>query len=66
MDRSEQIEMIRNHIAEGERHVASQRAIVQRLGKLGADTDLAEDILEEFETTLAEHRRHLALMMEGE
>jgi hypothetical protein len=60
MERAEQIEMIRSHIAEGEKHVASQRAIIQRLAELGADTSLAEDILEEFETTLAEHRHHLA------
>lgn len=56
--------MIRDHSAQGQRHVALQRAIVRRLAELGAETGLAEDILEEFETTLAEHRRHLARAIE--
>lgn len=64
MDRAEQIEMIRGHIAEGERHVATQRDIVHRLRDLCADTGLAEDLLEEFEATLAEHRRHLVQLLE--
>lgn len=63
MSQAEQVEMIRRHIAVGERHVATQRATVERLHELGADTDLAEDILDEFEATLAEHRRHLAQVM---
>ena len=63
MDRLDQIRMITDHIAQGERHVASQRAIVLRLNELGADASLAEDILEEFEATLAEHRDHLARAM---
>lgn len=66
MNRAEQIAMIRSHIAAGERHVASQRAIVQRLDQLGTETGLAEDLLEEFETTLAEHRRHLAELTDDE
>lgn len=66
MDRAEQIKLIRDHIAQGERHVASQRAIVHRLTELGADTGLAEDILEEFETSLAEHWQHLAQMTDHE
>jgi hypothetical protein len=60
MSQTEQIDMIRRHIAEAERHVASQREVVRKLQRLGADTLLAEDILEEFETTLAQHHAHLA------
>jgi len=59
MGEIKRIEMIRRHIAEGEKHVAAQRTIVLRLRELGADTGLAEDLLEEFEATLAEHQRHL-------
>jgi hypothetical protein len=65
VDRADQIEMIRSHVAQGERHVASQRDVILRLRELGADTGLAEDLLEEFEATLAEHRRHLAQMISG-
>ena len=64
MGSSGEIKLIRDHIAQGERHVASQRAIVRRLAELGAETSLAEDILEEFEATLAEHRPHLARAIE--
>lgn len=60
MDRAGTIEMIRAHILQGERHVASQRAIVQRLYRLGGASGLAEDLLAEFERSLAAHRRHLA------
>jgi hypothetical protein len=66
MDRAEQIEMIRSHIAQGEKHVANQREIVRQLRNLGADTGLAEDLLEEFEVTLAEHRHHLTQVMNWE
>ena len=59
MDRAEQIEMIRKHIAQGGRHVASQRDVIRRLHQLGADTSLADDLLEAFEATLAEHWLHL-------
>lgn len=60
MDRADQLRMIHRHIVDGERCVASQRAVVYRLTGLGADTTFAEDLLEAFEATLAEHRRHLA------
>lgn len=59
MDAAQQMAQVRRHVADGERHVATQRAIVQRLRELGADTHLAEDLLEEFEATLAQHRMHL-------
>jgi hypothetical protein len=62
MERDEQIAMIRRHVADGERHVASQREVVERLRDLGADTAMAEELLEEFECSLAEHRLHLARM----
>ena len=57
------IAMIRRHVAEGEKHVASQRAIVQRLRDIGADSALAEDLLEEFEATLEQHRSHLVQVL---
>jgi uncharacterized coiled-coil protein SlyX len=63
MDRAEQIKMIRGHVAQGQRHVASQRDVIKRLAELGSDTRLAEDLLEEFEVTLAEHERHLAQLL---
>lgn len=64
MDRSEQISMVRDHIVEGQRHVADQRLIIDRLSALGADTLLAEDLLEEFQVTLEEHQRHLDRLLD--
>lgn len=65
MDRAEQLRMIHRHIVDGERCVASQRAVVYRLTGLGADTAFSEGLLEEFEATLAEHRRHLARTLQA-
>ena len=56
------IEMVRRHIAEGEKHVEAQRAVVRRLHDLGVDAELAEDLLEKFEAMPAEHPRRLAQM----
>ena len=61
MSQARLIEMVRRHIAEGEKHVEAQRAVVRRLHDLGVDAELAED-LEKFEATLAEHPRRLAQM----
>jgi hypothetical protein len=63
MSRAEQIDMVRRHVADGERHVAAQLDIIERLRELGADTDLAEDLLEEFEAALAQHQVHLAQLL---
>ena len=65
MSQVEQIAMARRHIMQGEKHIASQRDVIRRLGELGSDTTFAEDLLEEFETTQAEHRAHLAQLLAG-
>jgi len=43
------------HIAEGEDHVARQRDLVAELAKDGHDQRLAQELLNQFETTLASH-----------
>lgn len=65
MSQADQIVMVRRHILQGEKHLASQRDVIRRLGEIGADTSFAEDLLEEFETTQAEHRAHLARLLAG-
>jgi hypothetical protein len=52
------LEMTRRHVAQGERHVADQRKVVDHLRKIGGDTDMASQLLEEFEATLEDHRDH--------
>ena len=58
-ERESDLAMARRHVAEGERHVYLQCRIVERLHKLGASTDLADQLLGEFEHTLRTHREHL-------
>jgi hypothetical protein len=53
-----ELEMTRRHVADGERHIALQREIIVRLQGLGGDTGIAEQLLEEFEATLRDHRAH--------
>ncbi|MBS3649662.1 hypothetical protein KEU06_13700 [Pseudaminobacter sp. 19-2017] len=55
-----EIEMVRRHVREGERHVAIQKSILDDLAAAGRPTDLAKKLLAEFEETLAQHRAHLA------
>jgi hypothetical protein len=53
-----ELEMTQRHVADGERHIALQREIIARLQGLGGDTGIAEQLLEEFEATLRDHRAH--------
>lgn len=53
-----ELEMARRHVVVGERHVARQREIVARLRDIGGATDIAEQLLTEFEATLEDHRAH--------
>ena len=51
--------MAQRHVTDGERHVEAQRRIIAHLRELGGATDVAEQLLNEFEDLLAEHRSHL-------
>jgi hypothetical protein len=46
------------HVAEGERLVMRQRAIIRELRQGGQPTELAEDVLRTLETTLGLAKRH--------
>jgi hypothetical protein len=52
------LDMAERHVAEGIRHVASQREVLLRLTRVGHDTRLAESLLTAFETTLEDHIAH--------
>jgi hypothetical protein len=58
----EDLERARRHVAEGERHVVSQEEIVSRLEVQGHPTEFARELLAEFNSTLADQRRHLHLI----
>lgn len=57
------IEMVDHHIAQGERHVARQTELVEWLKSRGHPTALAEQLLEDFRSTLDQHREHRTMMM---
>ena len=58
MERTEllkNLERARQHAAQGEEHIESQRQIIARLAAIGAETTGAEQILETFEQTQLIH-----------
>lgn len=59
-----ELQMVNDHIAQGERHVAEQEELVERLRSHGHPTDMAEDLLAEFRATLVQHRAHRARIVE--
>lgn len=57
------LQMVDDHIAQGERHVILQHALIERLKSHGLPTNQAEDLLNQFEATLQQHRNHRHLML---
>ena len=56
------LRMVDDHIAQGERHVTRQEEIVALLRSRGHPTEVAEQLLAEFQSTLRQHREHRELM----
>ena len=57
------LQMVDDHIAQGERHIQLQHALIERLKSHGLPTEQAEELLTEFEATLLQHREHRDLMV---
>jgi hypothetical protein len=57
------LQMVDDHIALGEKHVTRQRELLAWLKSRGHPTDIAEDLLTEFEATLDQHRLHREQML---
>lgn len=57
------LRMVDDHIAQGERHVTRQIELIAWLTSRGHPTDMAEQLLEEFQSTLFQHRAHRELML---
>ena len=57
------LRMVDAHIAQGERHVKRQEEIVEWLKSRGHPTEVAEQLLAEFQSTLVQHRSHRELML---
>lgn len=58
-----ELDMVRRHVRQGERHVREQHVRIARLKELGNATIVAEDLLEEMLMVLDEHRLHLARLL---
>lgn len=56
------LEMANHHVAQGEKHVQMQEALIERLRNHGLPTVMAEELLTEFQATLVQHRAHRDLM----
>jgi hemerythrin len=57
------LKMVDDHIAQGEHHVARQKEIIASLQSQGHPTEMAEELLTEFQATLEQHRAHRDLML---
>ena len=57
------LQMVDDHIAQGERHVTRQEELLAFLRSKGHPTEMAEELLAEFEATLLQHRAHRDLML---
>jgi hypothetical protein len=53
------------HIAQGERRVAEQILLIERMGRKGHDTAEAEKLLRNFEQTLENWRDHRRLILDA-
>lgn len=57
------LQMVDDHIAQGERHVTRQLEIIAWLRSRGHPTEMAEQLLAEFQSTLLQHRAHREVML---
>ncbi len=60
-----ELEELRGHVAQGERHITEQRARIKRMQARGEDLTAALDLLETFLATQALHEEHLARRLRG-
>jgi len=52
------------HIAEGERRVSEQMALIERTTAQGQDTTLAEEFFQDLDQTLKQRRAHRRLILD--
>ena len=56
------LQMVDDHIAQGERHIIQQEELVTRLRERGLPTEAAEKLLSDFREMLQQHWDHRALI----
>ena len=60
------LQMVDDHIALAERHVTRQQELVAYLRSRGHPTEVAEQLLAEFRSSLEQHRAHRDVMLHGD
>jgi hypothetical protein len=60
-----ELEMVRRHVQDGERHIAGQHARIARLAASELSTEAAETFLVLLETLQRQHEAHLARLTPG-
>jgi hypothetical protein len=66
MNYEDELAMVTRHVHEGEALVARQAEIVAKFAKAGHDTDMAENLLANFQFMQAAHCAHLARLLAQE
>jgi hypothetical protein len=59
------VQMAEGHILQGERHIALQHELINRLREHGLPTEAAEQLLVTFQDTMHSHWEHRAAMLES-
>lgn len=65
MEGETELEMVQRHIREGEGHLRRQGELITRLQELGAPTDIATSLLEQFTDCQRQHKEHLTRLQPG-
>ncbi len=64
MERAEtEIEMVERHIRSGDALLARQRNVIKKLSDKGLPTEMACNLLQNFEEIQSEHRAHLERLL---
>jgi hypothetical protein len=58
-----EMRMVDHHIVQGERHVTRQEGLVAWFRSRGHSTEMAEQLLTEFQFSLQQHRAHRERML---
>lgn len=61
---ADDIQMARQHVRQGQRHIAEQRGRIAELERLGLSADKAQEFLEVLESLQSFHDLHLSRLLE--
>lgn len=59
-----ELEMVQRHVADGERHIDTQCALIAKMERTGGNIEVAVTLLESFVETQSLHREHLERLLD--